>query len=273
MTSTYPRITAQTNRRKELIVIKYPPWLRAFILTLAVFSVGAPALAACDSQPETVAPAAFTSPVDGHQYCAWVNNPHECDGSGFAPMPFAMPTTQPVQQPGMSNSDYLLLGALFGYGLGHHSYYYSDDYYYRHIGPSWSRYPGTYYGYGRAPVTRITSVNNYHTTVINNVNTKYSAQEKSYASNPTTGGYKSSTGKSYTGNTIPAKAFSGTNAPTKSGGNAGTYTGGSSSGRSGGYSPSSPFSGRNSSPSSGKGGYSGGSSGGSRSGGGGGRGK
>jgi hypothetical protein len=260
-------------------MLKIPAWLRAALLSLMIFSVTAPALAACSNdQPETVAPAAFTSPVDGHQYCAWVNNPHECDGSGNAPMPFAMPTSQPTMQPGMSNSDYLLLGALFGYGLGHHSYYYSDDYYNRRIGPAWSRYPGSYYGYGRQPVTRITSVNNYHTTVINNVNTKYAAQEKSYAANPTTGGYKGSNGKNYTGATVPPKAFSGTNAPTKAGGNAST-TGGSTS--KGGYSPSSPSSGRSSSgsssygsSSSGKGGYGGSSSsssGGSRSSGGGGR--
>lgn len=261
-------------------MLKIPAWLRAALLSLMILGVTAPALAACDSDAqETVAPSAFTSPVDGHQYCAWVNNPHECDGSGNAPMPFAMPTSQPTMQPGMSNSDYLLLGALFGYGLGHHSYYYSDDYYNRRIGPAWSHYPGSYYGYGRQPVTRITSVNNYHTTVINNVNTKYATQEKSYAANPATGGYKSSTGKTYTGATVPPKAFSGTNAPTKAGGNATTSTSGSTG--KGGYSPSSPSSGRSSSgssgysgSSSGKGGYGGSSSsssGGSRSSGGGGR--
>lgn len=260
-------------------MLKIPAWLRAALLSLMILGVTAPALAACDSDAqETVAPSAFTSPVDGHQYCAWINNPHECDGSGNAPMPFAMPTSQPTMQPGMSNSDYLLLGALFGYGLGHHSYYYSDDYYNRRIGPAWSHYPGSYYGYGRQPVTRITSVNNYHTTVINNVNTKYATQEKSYAANPATGGYKSSTGKTYTGATVPPKAFSGTNAPTKAGGNASTTSG--STGK-GGYSPSSPSSGRSSSgssgysgSSSGKGGYGGSSSsssGGSRSSGGGGR--
>lgn len=248
-------------------MLRIPAWLRAALLSLMILGVAAPALAACDSASETVAPSAFTSPVDGHQYCAWVQNPHECDGSGFTPMPFAMPTSQPTMAPGMSNSDYLLLGALFGYGLGHHSYYYSDNYYNSRIGPSWARYPGTYYGYGRAPVTRINNVNTYHTTVINNVNTKYAAQEKSYAANPTTGGYKSSTGKTYTGSTVPTKVFSGTNATTKAGGNASTV-GGSSKG---GYSPSSPSSGRGSysSPSSSKGGYSPSSSGGSRSSGGG----
>jgi hypothetical protein len=261
-------------------MLKIPAWLRAALLSLMILGVTAPALAACDSDAqETVAPSAFTSPVDGHQYCAWVNNPHECDGSGNAPMPFAMPTSQPTMQPGMSNSDYLLLGALFGYGLGHHSYYYSDDYYNRRIGPAWSHYPGSYYGYGRQPVTRITNVNNYHTTVINNVNTKYATQEKSYAANPATGGYKGSSGKTYTGATVPPKAFSGTNAPTRAGGNATTSTSGSTG--KGGYSPSSPSSGRSSSgssgysgSSSGKGGYGGSSSsssGGSRSSGGGGR--
>src|SRR6478672_150692 len=126
---------------------RLPTWLRALVLALTILTLSSP-LAACGDD-EQVAPAAFTSPVDGHQYCAWVNNPHECDGSGYAPMPFAMPTTQPVRQPGMSDTDFLLLGGLFGYGLGHHSYYYSDSYYYNRIGPAWDRYPGTYYGYGR----------------------------------------------------------------------------------------------------------------------------
>jgi len=222
---------------------------------LTILTLSSP-LAACGDD-EQVAPAAFTSPVDGHQYCAWVNNPHECDGSGYAPMPFAMPTTQPVRQPGMSDTDFLLLGGLFGYGLGHHSYYYSDSYYYNRIGPAWDRYPGTYYGYGRAPVTRITTVNNYHTTVVAPVNTRYAAQEKTYAASPKTGGYTSTTGKTYTGNSVPAKAFANTNAPVKAGGSASTVGGSRSTGSGGRYSPS-----------SGKGGYSP-SSGGSRSSGGG----
>lgn len=233
-----------------------PRWLRNLILTLYLLGVTSPALAACGGDEATVAPAAFTTPT-GQQCAAWVNNPHETDGSGLRPCDFPIPTSQPVQTPGMSNVDYALLGALFGYGLGHHSYYYSDGYYNRHIGPAWSRYPGTYYGYGHQPVTRISNVNVYHTT-INNVSTRYAAQEKTYESNPKTGGYKSSDGKSYTGSSVPAKSFANTNAPAKSGGNAGTVgsTSGGSSGK-GGYSPSTG--------NSGKGGYSPPSSGGSRS--------
>lgn len=241
-----------------------PTWLRNLILTLCLLGVTSPALAACGSD-ETVAPAVFTTPT-GQQCAAWVNNPHETDGSGLRPCDFPIPTTQPVRQPGMSDADYFLLGALFSYGLGHHDYYYSDSYYNSRIGPAWSRYPGTYYGYGHQPVTRINNVNVYNTT-INNVNTKYAAQEKTYAANPKTGGYTGSSGKSYTGTSVPAKAFANTNAPAKSGGNAGIT--GSSSGKSstgsssgkGGYSPSTG--------SSGKGGYSPPSSGGSRSSGGG----
>lgn len=216
----------------------YPRWLQTLLLTLTAFALMG-ASVACGSDEE-VTPAAYTSPVDGRQYCAWVNNPHECEGSGLTPAPFPIPTSQPVREPGMSDADFLLLGGLFGYGLGHHSYYYSDGYYNRHIGPAWSHYPGTYYGYGHQPVTQINNVKVYRTT-INNVNTRYAAQERTAERSPSTGGYKSTTGKTYTGNTVPAKVFRNTNAPVKAGGNAGrgkSPTGHSSTGK-GGYSHSS----------------------------------
>ena len=72
---------------------RIPTWLRILVLALAILTLSSP-LAACGDD-EQVAPAAFTSPVDGHQYCAWVNNPHECDGSGYAPMPFVSGATEP----------------------------------------------------------------------------------------------------------------------------------------------------------------------------------
>jgi len=170
-------------------------------------------LTACDSDDATATPTAFTSPVDGKQYCAWMNNPHECDSSGLPAAPFAMPQSQPVQQPGMSNVDYALLGGLFGYYMGHHSYYNRPWYYDNYIGPAWTRYPsGNFYAYPGRTVTRITTVNNY-TTIVHNVDTKYAAQEKSFSSNPKYSTYKTANGKTYTGTTVPKKAFSGTNVP------------------------------------------------------------
>lgn len=202
-------------------------YLRALLLILFMVALIAPS--ACGStnaaslpdDDQTSAPTAFVSNVDGRTYCAWVNTPHEVDqGCGnpvtrYPAAPFPIPTDQPVREPGMSDGDYLLLGALFGYGLGHHSYFYSDRYYHSYIGPAYSRYPGyVSYGYGRRPLVRYSSVNVYHNTVIQHVDTKYAAQEKTFAADPKTGGYKTAGGKSYTGATAPRSAFSGTNVQT-----------------------------------------------------------
>jgi hypothetical protein len=194
-------------------MVKHRLWAFLIALSLAL-GVGS-GLTACGlgDDDATAAPAAFTSPVDGKQYCAWMNNPHECDQSGLPAAPFAMPQSQPVREPGMSNMDYALLGGLFGYYMGHHSYYNRPWYYDNYIGPAWTRYPsGNYYAYPGHPVTRITTVNNY-TTIVHNVDTKYATQEKSFSSNPKYSTYKTANGKTYTGTTVPSKAFSGTNVP------------------------------------------------------------
>lgn len=240
---------------------------RGIILALLAALLGTLTLVGCgdDGNPGTVSPSAFVSPVDGKTYCAWVNNPHEdtsCLASGILAAPFPIPTSQPVRAPGMSDADWMLLGGLFGYGLGHHSYYFSPDYYDHYIGPAWSRYPGSYTGYGGRPVTRISSGNVYNTTIVNNVNGRYAARERVAEKTAT---YRTATGKIYTGSQVPAKLFSGDNAPVKAGGSApvGTVPGnvsapsgstgrsgwgstGSSTGK-GGYSPSGSSSGRGSS--------------------------
>lgn len=192
--------------------------LLAALLGVAVLLGLGSSMAACGSDDDaTATPTAFTSPVDGKQYCAWMNNPHECDQSGYPAAPFAMPQSQPVQQPGMSNIDYVLLGGLFGYYMGHHSYYNRPWYYNNYIGPAWTRYPtGNYYAYPGRSVTRITTVNNY-TTIVHSVDTKYAAQEKSYSSNPKYSTYKTANGKTYTGTSVPKKSFSGTNVPVNKG--------------------------------------------------------
>ena len=189
--------------------MKHRP-LAALLLSLVAFV----SISACASDDDTASPAAFTSPVDGKQYCAWVNSSHECDQSAYPAMPFAIPQDQPVQTAGMSNTDYLLLGGLFGYAMGHHSYYYSPFYYDNYIHPAYVRYPGyVSYGYGHVPTQRITNVNVYKTTVINHADTKYASQEKSYAANPKYGTYKTANGKSVSATKLPNKPFSNSNVP------------------------------------------------------------
>ena len=209
-----------------------PRWLRTLILTLAGLALVAPAVAACADDDATAAPAAFVSPVDGKTYCAWVNITHECDNSGYPPAPFPMPTDQPTHQPGMSDADFLLLGALFWYGLGHHSYYYSEPYYNHFIGPAYTRYPGyRSYGYGHAPLARYSSVKVYNTTVINHVDRTYARQEATAVKDPKLSTYKTANGKTYTGTTVPKTAFKGTNVvPRSAAGDAPRGTKGTQSG-------------------------------------------
>lgn len=192
--------------------LKHRLW--SVIIALALALGAGASLAACsDDDDATAAPAAFVMP-SGQQCYGWMNNPHETDNFGPA-CPFAMPQSQPVRQPGMSDMDWAILGGLFGYYMGHHSYYNRPWYYDNFIGPAWTRYPtGNYYDYPGHRVTRITNVNIYN-GVTHTVDTKYAAQEKSYTANPKYSGYKTANGKSYTGTTVPSKAFSGTNVPVK----------------------------------------------------------
>lgn len=172
-------------------------------------------LAACGGQQaindtadqSTIRPAPITT-ASGQQCQPWINNPGEADGSGYRACDYPIPTDRPVRQSGMSDADYFLLGALFSYGLGHHDYYYSDNYYRNYIGPAWNRHPGSYYGYGgRQPIVRIT---NYSAT-INHVNTAYAADEKRAVADPKTSAYKSASGKTYTGKTVPQSTFKSSN--------------------------------------------------------------
>jgi uncharacterized membrane protein YgcG len=185
------------------------------LLSIAMMlGVGA-SLASCssDDDAQTVAPSAFVSPADGKTYCRWVNIRSECEGSPYPAAVYPMPQDQPVRDPGMSAMDFLVLNALFQDSLMYHSYYYRPWYYNNYIGPAWSRHPGyVEYGYGHRPVTRITTVNNYNTT-INHVNTKYGSQERSAESKAV---YKTANGKTYKGNTVPSNAFKGTNVPVNS---------------------------------------------------------
>jgi hypothetical protein len=200
--------------------------LWAFLVALSL-AIGAGAiLAACgrDDDDYTAAPAAFAMP-NGEQCYGWMNNPHETDNFGPA-CPFAMPQSQPVRQPGMSDMDWAILGGLFGYYMGHHSYYNRPWYYDNYIGPAWTRYPaGNYLAYPGHPVTRITNVTVYN-GVTRDIDTRNAVFEKKYSADPKYSTYKTANGKTYNGKTVPSKAFSGTNVPVKKSplGNAGYGT-------------------------------------------------
>jgi hypothetical protein len=190
------------------------PTLRKFILSLmGVLLLASPALACSSADDDATATPlkAFVSPVDGKTYCAWVENPHECPGPPGPPAaPFAMPQDEPHHDPGMSNTDFLLMMALFNYHTAYSPFYGSPGYYNHYIGPAWTGYPGTYYsGPGRTTI-RTTNVNVY-TTNTSRFDTKYAAQEKTAQKNAT---YKTANGKVYKGTEVPRSAFSGTNVRT-----------------------------------------------------------
>ncbi len=186
---------------------------RALGILLALFI--ALGLVACDSDDDaaTARPTAYTTP-SGQQCMPWVSDPGEADGSGYRACDYPIPAERPVQTPGMSNADYLLLGGLFGYAMGHHSFFYSPYYYDHYIGPAYTRYPGRVsYGYGHTTVIHYTTVNNYNNTAVKTANTKYAADEKKYEKDPKYSTYKTANGRTYTGATLPTKKFSGTNVP------------------------------------------------------------
>lgn len=213
--------------------------LSSLLLALAV----AAPIVACGSDDDTATPAAFQS--NGTTYCAWVNTPHECDNSGLPVAPAAMPMVQPVQ----TDPNYHLLEDLFIYHMMYHAFFSSPMYYDSYIGPAWSRYPHQ---------TNIVQINK--TTYIHQSGTfdrTYKSQESGLASGAK---YKTPSGKTYNGKTVPAKSFSGGS------GKNGTSSTGSGVKGSFGSSGSSGSKGSSSGRSSGSGfsGGSGRSSGGSR---------
>jgi hypothetical protein len=112
----------------------------------------------------------------------------------------------------MSDADFLLLGGLFGWGMGHHDFIYSQPYYDNYIHPAYVRYPGyVAYGYRHQPVPAYSNVNVYKTTVINYADTKHATEEKTAVKDPKFNGYKTANGKTISADKVPAKAFSGTN--------------------------------------------------------------
>lgn len=239
----------------------HPSWWRCWLMVLMVLAVAVPGVAACGNDYDDtgyVRPAPVVNPTTGERCTAWVNNPHEADGSGLRACDYPIPQTPPVRSPGMSDADFAMLGFLFGYGAGHSDFFFRPSYYDTYIGPAWSRYPGTYYGYGHVPVQRVGNVTVYNTTVVHNYDTRNATRITTARSDPRFSGYTDTrTGKSYTGRTVPQRAFGGSNIPGRSGGNASNVGGRSSSNSGNGYySPS-----RVGSSSSGKGGYSGSSSG------------
>lgn len=193
--------------------------LLAALVMLAVLLGTGGVLAGCgaDDDAATARPTAYRTPSG--DYCTpWLNNPSEADGSGARPCDMPAPTSPPVRQAGMSDLDWALLGGMFGYVMGHHSFYFDrdNDYYGRYIGPAWARNPG-YGGYdygGRHySINRITNVNVYTSTVAQPANTKYANFEKQYEKDPKFNGYKTANGRTYTADKLPTKKFNGTNVP------------------------------------------------------------
>jgi hypothetical protein len=193
-------------------------YLRNLTLALLTLLLVAGPLAAC-GEPEREAddlsarPAAVTTPTG--QVCQpWVNNPHEVDDTGIRACDYPIPRDRPVQHDGMSAGDFALLMLLFNNGLGHSDFYYGPGYYGRYIEPAWNRYPGTYRDYGGGSVTRVD--NRTYNTTITHVNGTYAADEKRLHADPKYSTYKTSGGKTYTGNTVPKTAFRSTNVPVTS---------------------------------------------------------
>jgi hypothetical protein len=194
-------------------------YLRNLTLALLTFLLVAGPLTAC-GEPEREAddlsarPAAVTMP-SGRVCHPWVNNPNESriDGDdGIPPCDYPIPTDRPVQHDGMSPLEFVGLMYLFNVGMGHSDFYFGPAYYGHYIGPAWNRYPGSYYGYGHTPITRVDQ-RTYNTTIINNVNTKYAADIKRDRADPKYSTYKTAGGKTYTGATVPKTAFRSTNVP------------------------------------------------------------
>lgn len=186
-------------------------YLRNLTLTLLTAVLMAAPLAACSGDDDGFrCPAPITSPVDGQKYTPWVENPHETDGCPYAPAAFAMPTDRPVQSPGMSSTDFLLLMMLFDnhttYGP---SFYDRPGYYNSRIAPAWGRYPGTY---SAGPGGRVTV---HHTTINNYGDTTRKFETANAATIKANSGkqqaYVDAKGKTYKGTQVPDKAFSGGN--------------------------------------------------------------
>jgi hypothetical protein len=169
-------------------------------------------LTSCGDDPPvdegTPAPAAFESPVDHQLYCGWRENLHECAGSGYPPAPFAMPTNDLDRSTQGVSEHYDLLEALLLYHITYHAFYNNPWYYDNYITPAWSAYPGTYYAWGGHPVVRVTNVT-YYTVNARSFDNRYRARERSTESQAT---YRTKTGKTYNGKTVPTKKFAGTNA-------------------------------------------------------------
>jgi hypothetical protein len=230
--------------------MKIPNWLRASLLALTLLGLMAPAACAGAVNQAgddlTVRPAAVTMP-NGQVCTPWMNNPHEAElynPGGPRACDYPIPTDRPVQQPGMSPLEFAGLMYLFNVGMGHHDFYYGGGYYNSYIGPAWNRWPGSYYGYGHAPITRVVDARTYNTTIIHNVDTKYAADEKRASSDPKYSTYKTASGKTYTGSNVPKASFKSSNVPVSGpAGDAPTrstkpQTGSSNSGTSSGTRPS-----------------------------------
>lgn len=193
---------------------------RGFLPFLIAVLLAAGGLTACGDSPPvdegTPAPAAFISPVDDKAYCGWVNNPHECDDSGYPPAPFAMPSNDVDRSTQGVAADFDLLDALLVYHITYHAFFNNAWYYHNYIEPAWQRHPGTYHAWRGHPVVRVTNVD-YYVTNSRSFDNRYRDRERAAAANAT---YRTKSGKVYNGKTVPKQKFAGTNAKPSRAGNA-----------------------------------------------------
>lgn len=196
-----------------------PRWVRVLLLALVACLLAIPVLSACGSDnpvnnaadESTIRPDPIRT-ASGELCTPWMNQPGEADGSGYRACDQPIPQNRPVRDPGMSDADWFLMGALWGTAMGHSDFYYGPNYYPRYIGPAWDRHPGYVgYGWGHQRITRV-DARTYNTTIVH-VNKTYAADEKKAAADPKTSGYHSAAGKAYNGKTVPKSTFKSSNVP------------------------------------------------------------
>lgn len=226
---------------------------KTILFAVITMLLGVGALSGCGDDDSPATPQAFVSPVDGKTYCAWVENPSECPTTSGAPAPapFGMPQDRPTQDNGISNTDFLLMMALFNYHTAYAPWYGSPFYYNSFVSPAWHSHPGVFYSGPNRTTVHVTNVNNY-SQQSKSFDTRYAKDETASQKNAT---YKTKTGKTYSGKTVPKSTFSGTNVSVKNG----VVTPKSGSGfKIGGSGGSKPFSGSSGRSSGGSRGFSGG---------------
>lgn len=142
---------------------------------------------ACGSDDENLRPSARGPVVTGHATCAWVVSSDECKNSG---VPEQYWYQMPQQQPANYHQDHTwdIISMMFLWHLMYHSWYGAPAYYNSYV-------PVSY---------RTTYVTNY----VTHFDSTYTSQEKTAEKKAT---YKTSSGKTVTGDKVSPKRFTSQN--------------------------------------------------------------